>query len=317
VSTRTEIVPPALAGQRLDRVVALVADVSRAEAAALVTTGVVTVDGHAVTKVSERVAEGSSVEVTIDDTVIDTAPEPDPDVDVRVVLADDDVIVVDKQPDLVVHPGAGHATGTLVGGLLARFPEIASVGDPERPGIVHRLDRDTSGLLVVARTQRAYDSLVGQLSARTVERRYQALVSGHPDPHRGLVDAPIGRSPRQPTLMAVRADGKEARTRYQVLETFADPSPVAFVECRLETGRTHQIRVHMRAIEHPIVGDGKYGGGRTRVVCPRPFLHAAELAFLHPGTGERVAASSPLPDDLRTVLEDLRAGAPDGGGDAG
>ena len=306
MSERSEVVPPALAGQRLDRVVALVADVSRAEAAALVTGGAVAVDGQAVTKVSERVAEGVRVAVELDDAAVDAALEPDPAVEVRTVHVDDDVVVVDKQPDMVVHPGAGHATGTLVGGLLARFPEIATVGDPERPGIVHRLDRDTSGLLVVARTQRAYESLVGQLSARTVERRYLALVSGHPDPPRGLVDAPLGRSPRQPTLMAVRADGKEARTRYEVQELFADPHPVALVECRLETGRTHQIRVHMRAIEHPIVGDAKYGGGRTGVVCPRPFLHAAELAFLHPATGERVARTSPLPEDLRSVLEQLR-----------
>jgi 23S rRNA pseudouridine1911/1915/1917 synthase len=305
VTTHSEVVPPALAGQRLDRVVALVADVSRAEAAALVGGGAVTVDGRAVTKVSERVAEGARVSVDVEDVAV-AALAPDPDVPIRVVHVDDEVIVVDKQPDLVVHPGAGHATGTLVGGLLARFPEIAAVGDPERPGIVHRLDRDTSGLLVVARTPRAYESLVGQLSARTVERRYLALVSGVPDPPRGLVDAPIGRAPRQPTLMAVRADGKEARTRYQVLEPFAEPSPVALVECRLETGRTHQIRVHMRAIEHPIVGDTRYGGGRTKVVSPRPFLHAAELAFLDPATGERVHAASPLPDDLAAVLDGLR-----------
>jgi 23S rRNA pseudouridine1911/1915/1917 synthase len=305
VTTRTEVVPPALAGQRLDRVVALVADVSRAEAAALVGAGAVTVDGTTVTKVSEKLPEGAEVAVEVAE-VEDAGLVPDPDVEVRVVHEDDEVVVIDKQPDLVVHPGAGHATGTLVGGLLARFPEIADVGDPERPGIVHRLDRDTSGLLVVARTPRAYESLVGQLSARTVERRYRALVAGHPDPPRGLVDAPLGRSPRQPTLMAVRADGKEARTRYEVIEAFAEPQPVALVECRLETGRTHQIRVHMRAIEHPIVGDPRYGGGRTEVVCPRPFLHAAELAFLHPATGERVAFSAPLPDDLRTVLEGLR-----------
>ncbi len=304
---RREVVPPALAGQRLDRVVALVADVSRAEAAALVTGGAVAVDGRPVTKVSERVTEGATVVVEVDDAGTAPALEPDPSVAVRTVHVDDDVIVVDKQPDLVVHPGAGHATGTLVGGLLARFPEIAAVGDPERPGIVHRLDRDTSGLLVVARTPRAYESLVGQLSARTVERRYLALVSGHPDPPRGMVDAPIGRSPRQPTLMAVRLDGKEARTRYEVREAFADPQPVALVECRLETGRTHQIRVHMRAIEHPIVGDTRYGGGRTRVACPRRFLHAAQLAFLHPATEERVALTSPLPEDLRSVLDRLRS----------
>lgn len=306
MTTRVEAVPPALAGQRLDRMVAIVADVSRAAAAALVAGGKVRVDGAVRDKVSERVAEGAEVAVDLSGLAIDDPrPAPDATVAVPVVHADEAIVVLDKPAGLVVHPGAGHAEGTLTGGLVARFPEIAEVGDPSRPGIVHRLDRETSGLLVVARTQDAYDDLVAQLSARTVERRYVALVVGHPEAPRGLVDAPIGRSPRQPTLMAVRADGKEARTRYEVERTWSDPGPVAEVTCRLETGRTHQIRVHMKAIGHPIVGDARYGGGRTPVRSPRPFLHAAELGLTHPATGERVRWEAPLPEDLASVLAAL------------
>lgn len=304
-TTRSEVVPPALAGQRIDRLVALVADVSRADAAGLVGGGAVQVDGRVVTKVSEKVAEGAEVVVEVPE-VEEAGLEAEPDVEVPVIHVDDHVIVVDKPAGLVVHPGAGHDRGTLVAGLLAVHPEIADVGEPGRPGIVHRLDRDTSGLLVVARTPEAYDSLVGQLADRTATRRYLALVVGRPDPARGMVDAPLGRSPRQPTLMALRADGKPARTRYQMIEAFSEPSPVALLECRLETGRTHQIRVHMKAIEHPIVGDTRYGGGRSKVTCPRPFLHAAELGFLHPGTGEPVSWTSDLPADLAGVLGGLR-----------
>lgn len=309
MTVHRETIPPALADQRIDRMVALVADVSRAEAASLVGDGQVRVDGQVLTKASVRVGEGAVVEVRVPEVArVAAAVPPDPDVEVPVVLIDDAFVVVDKPVGLVVHPGAGHSQSTLVAGLVARFPEIAGVGDPERPGLVHRLDRDTSGLLVVARTQEAHADLVAQLSARTVSRRYQALVVGHPDAAQGLVDAPIGRSPRQPTLMTVRADGKEARTRYEVREGFDRPGPVTLVECRLETGRTHQIRVHMRAIGHPIVGDVRYGGGRTPVACPRPFLHAAHLAFAHPVSGATVEAEAPLPADLAAVLEDLRTG---------
>lgn len=308
MTVHRETVPPALADQRIDRVVALVADVSRAEAAALLSEGQVQVDGLVVAKPSARVAEGAVVEVVASEAPPTTpSVEPQPDVEVPLVLVDDAFVVVDKPAGLVVHPGAGRRRDTLVAGLLARFPEMAAVGEPERPGLVHRLDRDTSGLLVVARTLDAYHALVAQLSARTVSRRYRALVVGHPEATQGLVDAPIGRSPRQPTLMAVRADGKEARTRYDVQETFERPGPCTLVECRLETGRTHQIRVHMRAIGHPVVGDVRYGGGRTAVECPRPFLHAEHLAFDHPVTGEPVACDAPLPADLTAVLAELRA----------
>ncbi|HXH56436.1 RluA family pseudouridine synthase [Iamia sp.] len=308
MTQRAETVPSALAGQRIDRMVALVADVSRAEAVTLLAAGRVRIDGAVAAKVSERVAEGAVVEIDLPDaSPPDPGVAPEPDVAVAVVLTDDAFVVVDKAPGLVVHPGAGHGHGTLVAGLLARYPEIAEVGDPERPGIVHRLDRDTSGLLVVARTPAAYDHLVAQLAARTVSRHYQALIVGRPDAAQGLIDAPIGRSPRQPTLMAVRSDGKEARTRYEVHERFDRPSPTALVTCRLETGRTHQIRAHMKAIGHPVVGDIRYGGGRSEVSCPRTFLHAAHLAFAHPVTGDPVTADAPLPGDLAAVLAAVRS----------
>jgi 23S rRNA pseudouridine1911/1915/1917 synthase len=227
-------------------------------------------------------------------------------VEVPVVHVDDDVIVVDKPADLVVHPGSGNLDQTMVNGLLARFPELATVGDPERPGIVHRLDRGTSGLLVVARTPEAYESLVDQLAERTVERRYRTLVWGHPASPRGVVDAPIGRSPKHPTKMAVTERGKPARTSYEVVRTFDRPVEVAELECRLETGRTHQIRVHLSAIGHSVVGDDRYRGVRESLSCPRPFLHAERLGFAHPVTGDRLTFESPLPADLQAVLDRLR-----------
>ena len=289
-------VPDVLVGERIDRAVALLTGWSRAEVQALVATGAIRVDGEIPAK-SHRLHAGATVELLAE-------PEPDrvpvaEDVDVRVVAADDAVIVVDKPAGLVVHPGAGHEHGTLVHGLLARYPELAGVGDPRRPGIVHRLDRDTSGLLVVARSTDAYDRLVADLAAHEVERRYLALVRGVPDAARATVDAPIGRSNRQPTRMAVRAGGRPARTTYEVLARDGDDA--ALLECRLETGRTHQIRVHLAAIGHPVLGDAAYGsaGGPLR----RPFLHAYVLAFTHPRHGDRRRFEAALPADLRRVLE--------------
>ena len=217
---------------------------------------------------------------------------------------DDDVIVVAKPAGLVVHPGAGHAGGTLVNGLLARFPELEQVGDRSRPGIVHRLDRDTSGLMVVARSPLAYDALVDALGRREVDRRYTALVWGRPDAPRGAIDAPIGRSTTRRTRMAVREGGREARTSYEVMREFDDPM-VTLLECRLETGRTHQIRVHLAAIGHPVVGDAAYRGARSTLALARPFLHAATLAFDHPRLGEPVRFDEPLPDELTAVLAAL------------
>jgi 23S rRNA pseudouridine1911/1915/1917 synthase len=299
-----EEVSSALAGERVDRVVAMVAGVSRAVAGSLVDAGAVRRNGEACTQRSQRLEAGDVLEVRSPEPETD-GPRADPAVDFAVLHEDPDVVVIDKPPALVVHAGAGHPHGTLVDGLLARYPEIADVGDPQRPGIVHRLDRDTSGLLVVARSQAAYDPLVAALAARRVERRYLAMVWGHPASPRGVIDAPIGRSAREPTRMAVVAGGREARTGYEVERTFDDPSAVALLRCRLETGRTHQIRVHLSSIGHPIVGDARYGGVREALDCPRPFLHATSLAFEHPVTGARMAFESPLPADLRAVLATL------------
>ena len=301
-----EIVGSALDGLRLDRAVALVADVSRSVAARLVATGGVRLNGAVVTSGTRRVAEGESLAVHID-LRADPQPAADPDVVFGTVFEDPDLLVVDKPAGLVVHPGAGHDSRTLVHGLLARYPDIAGVGDPYRPGIVHRLDRGTSGLLVVARTERTHRLLVEQMRAHQPERVYCALVQGHPEAPSGLIDAPIGRSSRNPQRMTLTDRGRPARTRYTVERRYDQPARVALLECQLETGRTHQIRVHLRAIGHPVVGDPTYGPGRADDVfgLSRPFLHARSLSFSHPVSGRTVQAESPLPDDLAAVLDSL------------
>jgi len=294
-------VPASLAGERVDRAVALLTGWSRADVAALIDAGAVRIAGRPVAR-SRRLAEGD--EITVDgEPEADAPPGPEP-VDFPVLHEDADVVVLTKPAGLVVHPGAGHREGTLAGGLLHRWPEIAAAGDPMRPGIVHRLDRDTSGLMVVARSPRAYEGLVAALAAREVERRYLALAWGRFEAKRGTIDAPIGRSATRRTRMAVREAGKDARTGYEVLTQYEHPV-CALVECRLETGRTHQIRVHLAAIGHPVVGDGTYGGDRHPLRPGRPFLHAYALAFTHPVTGERLEFTDALPPELARVLEEL------------
>jgi len=305
-----EEVPAALDGQRIDRVVAMLTGLSRTEATELVKVGAVAIDGKQATRGADRLREGQGVAIDAPDAQPDARPEPDASVVIPVIYVDEQVVVVDKPADLVVHPGAGHVDGTMVSGLLAAFPELADVGDPQRPGIVHRLDRGTSGLLVVARTQDAYESLVGQLGARTVTRQYRTLVWGHPESSRGLIDAPIGRSPKHPTRMAVTSTGKEARTRYEVVSRHQEPTPTAVLTCRLETGRTHQIRVHLAAIGHSVVGDDRYDGIRQTLPVGRPFLHAEELGFDHPITGERISMQSPLPADLAAVIDQIGPAIP-------
>jgi 23S rRNA pseudouridine1911/1915/1917 synthase len=295
-------VPPELAGERVDRAVAGLLGLSRAEVATLVEQAAVRVGGKPVGARSRRVAAGERIEVEAPAPGGRAWLAPDPSVVVPVVHLDDHVIVVDKPAGLVVHPGAGRSTGTLAAGLLFRFPELQRVGDPARPGIVHRLDRLTSGLLVVARTEVAYRSLVAQLSGRSVERRYLALVRGVPEGEAGLVDAPIGRSARHPTRMAVAGRGREARTRYRVLCRFAFPLATSLLECTLETGRTHQLRVHLAAIGSPVLGDADYRGATSAIRLRRPFLHATRLAFDHPVSGHRLRFSSRLPDELLAVL---------------
>ena len=300
-----EEIPPALAGERLDRIVALVTDASRSDAAALVAAGGALVDGVVVTSGKQRLQLGQVIDVDEAKLPITELPSADPTVVYSVVYDDEHVIVVDKPAGLVVHPGAGNPSGTLVNGLLARYPEIVGIGEPHRPGIVHRLDIGTSGLMVVARSVRAYHSLVYALAQRDVTRVYRTLVWGHLANPSGVIDAPIGRDHRDPMRMAVVVDGKSARTRYHLLVAYSTPADASALECRLESGRTHQIRVHLAAIGHPVVGDGTYGGIRHGISTPRPFLHAAQLAFVHPISGEPMSFAAALPDDLAAVEAQL------------
>jgi 23S rRNA pseudouridine1911/1915/1917 synthase len=305
-----EIVPPALAGERIDRVVAMLTELPRAEVAELVEAGAVRIGGAAVERGSRKVREGDVIEVDVPDRPEAAVLAPDPSVEIEVVHEDDDVLVVDKAAGVVVHPGAGHDMGTMVQGLVARYPELSRLpeegaGQADRPGIVHRLDAGTSGLLVVARTAAAYHDLVAQLAAREVQRYYRALVLGIVEANAGEIDAPIGRSDRDPTQMAVATGGREARTRYEVRQRYQEPIPTTEVACKLETGRTHQIRVHLAAIGHPVVGDGRYGGDRPAIAMARPFLHAERLAFVHPTSGETLTFTSALPADLDAVLRGL------------
>lgn len=307
-----EVVPAALGGERVDRLVALLAEVSRKEAAAIVAAGGVHLDGIVAGSGKQRVEAGQRV--TIDATAVADRepPGPEPSIDIPIVHADADVIVVDKPAGLVVHPGPGHPSGTVVNGLLARFPELVHVGQPDRPGIVHRLDVGTSGLMVVARTTAAYTQLVADLAARRIERHYDALVWRWPEQTTGVIDAPIGRDPRDPLRMAVTVDGRPARTHFSVVERYDRPAELARLRCRLETGRTHQIRVHLSVVGHPVVGDGTYGGVRPGLACPRPFLHAAHLSFQHPVSGVMLTFASPLPADLAPVLAACRPARPAG-----
>ena len=303
----SEPIPAALDGERLDRVVALVTGLSRTEATDAIAAGSVVLDGAVATSGKVRVRADQELAIDVaTGSKVPALPMAEPDLALVVVHADADVVVIDKAAGLVVHPGAGIASGTLVNGLLALFPEIAAVGEPDRPGIVHRLDRGTTGLLVVARTERAYRSLVTQLAGRRAGRRYLAVACGAPEAATGLIDAPLGRSDRDRTRVAVRSEGREARTRFEVLERFEHPLASSLVRCALQTGRTHQIRAHLAAIGHPVLGDARYGGERPSLPVGRPMLHAAELAFEHPATGERVTFASDLPADFAAVLAVLR-----------
>jgi 23S rRNA pseudouridine1911/1915/1917 synthase len=304
-------VPELLDSVRVDRALAMLTGLTRKETADLVAAGSVEIDGAVVHKGSTPLAAGQRLVASLPD-VGPEALVPDPAVDVRVVLEDPAFLVVDKPAGLVVHPGAGHVDGTLIAGLLARYPELVAIGEvegssPLRPGVVQRLDKGTSGILVVARTPDAYRSLTSQLAARTVERLYLGLVEGEMADDNGIVDAPIGRSQRTPTKMAVRTDGRPARTAYRVLERFHSP-PRTSLELRLESGRTHQIRVHMAAIGRPVVNDPRYGRRREPALEEgRVFLHAAVLGFDHPASGERVRVTSPLPPDLTALLASISA----------
>lgn len=308
-------IPEALRGERLDRALALLTGLSRSEVNDLIDAGQVHLGSRPVTARSRRLQPGEEVVVVggTARTARDT-PAAQAEVVFEVVWSDQDVVVVDKPAGLVVHPGSGNSQGTLVNGLLARFPDMADSfsgsEEPERPGVVHRLDKGTSGLLVFARHPKALTFLQQQMADRSAGREYLALVAGDLDSDSGLIDAPLGRSPNDPVRMQVQAGGRRARTGYEVVERFGSPSPCCLVRCRLETGRTHQIRVHFASIGHPVIGDDRYGTARRAAGEPLPagrqFLHAALLSFDHPSTGERLTFESQLPGDLSSVLSDLR-----------
>ncbi len=300
-------VEPASAGARLDRWLSeRLTDLSRARLQSLIRGGLVRVDG-AVSKAAHRLRGGERVEIEVPPPADETlTPESVP---LSIVHEDAHVLVVDKPAGMVVHPGAGRSDGTLAAAILAHAPTTAGVGGPRRPGIVHRLDKDTSGLLVVAKTQQAYDDLVAQLAARTVTRRYLAVVHGRVRANEAVVDAPIGRHPTERVKMAIRpaGRGKRAVTRYRVLERFDD---FTFLEVRLETGRTHQIRVHLASLGHPVVGDSVYGKPRTRSPIPLDgyALHATGLAFVHPAFRKVVECAAPIPERIERLLLHLRDG---------
>ena len=290
-------IPLEMAGLRLDQALArLLPGESRSRLARLIEEGHVTVDGEAAAS-RRKVKSGEAVDVALAARPVDTAFRPEA-IALTVVHEDDDLVVIDKPAGLVVHPGSGNWAGTMLNALLHHAP---GTGELPRAGIVHRLDKDTSGLLVVAKTEAAQADLVRQLQARTVKRTYLALARGRVE-RGGSVDAPIGRHPVRRTRMAVVAGGKPALTHYRVRETFPRHT---LLECDLETGRTHQIRVHLAEIGHPIEGDPAYAGRGARLI-DRQALHAWKLAFVHPASGATVRFESPLPADFQALLKRLR-----------
>ena len=293
-------VPPEATGERLDRFLSTLEDVgSRAAAERLLAGNRVLVNGSAEAK-SHRLSAGDLLEVEIPESRPSTL-EPE-QLDLRIAYEDEHLLIVDKPAGIVVHPSAGHASGTLVHGLLGHA--VAGGKEAERPGIVHRLDRDTSGLLVVARSEEAHRRLQGLLRQRKLVREYLALVRGRPRSRRGRIEAPLGRDRRDPTRISLDTDTpRDAVTNFEVVE----PLPRhALLRVALETGRTHQIRVHLAAIDLPVTGDPVYGV-EGDLGLERQFLHAARLAFPHPMTGDPVEAESPLPSDLEAALERARS----------
>jgi 23S rRNA pseudouridine1911/1915/1917 synthase len=304
---RTVRVPPGAAG-RIDRFVADATGLSRSHVQKLISDGRLTVDGEAV-RANAPVEAGSELRLDVPEPVaLDLAPAPD--IPLRIVYEDDDLLIVDKPAGLVVHPSPGHRDGgTLVNALLARAggSEYGGIAGVARPGIVHRLDRDTSGLLMVAKHDAAQQSLMAQLKARRIRKTYLALVAGNVSAAVGRIEAPIGRDPKHRTRMAVVPDGRPSVTGYRVRERFTGWT---LLELDLVTGRTHQIRVHLDAIGHPVAGDPVYGTGTSRRGpdgLGRLFLHAWRLELAAPGDGHLIRATAPLPDDLDAVVDGLKS----------
>lgn len=289
------------AGERLDKYLAAqFSDLSRAQIQALIRAGQVTVNGAAA-KASLRLEGGERIRVQVPVAEESAGPEPEA-IPLVVLYEDEQVAVVDKPAGMVVHPAFGHQTGTLVNAALSRWPQTAAFAEPGRAGIVHRLDKETSGVILIAKTPQALESLRAQFKARTIRKRYLALVEGLPQTPEGVIDAPIGRDSRQRKRMAVLRDGREALTEFRVVEVFASYS---LLEVWPKTGRTHQIRAHLAFIGHPVVGDTVYGRRKQPFTLKRHFLHAASITFAHPISGEPITVESPLPVALQNLLDKL------------
>ncbi len=288
-------------GERLDKMLAArFADLSRSQIQTLIRDGQVMVNGRP-GKASYRVEGGEQVLVNV--PVVEATPAPRPEaIPLDVLYEDESVAVINKPAGMVVHPAVGHAGGTLVNGVLARWPEIAAFGEVDRAGIVHRLDKETSGVIVIAKTLTALENLRQQFKDRAISKRYIALVDGVPETSEGVIDAPIGRDTAQRKRMSVVRDGRESMTEFRVLETFND---YALIEAFPKTGRTHQIRVHMAFVDHPVVGDTVYGRRKQGLKMKRHFLHAASITFAQPDTGEPITVEAPLPTSLQAVLDKL------------
>jgi len=304
-STRTLPVPDGLAGERVDAGLARMLGFSRTQAAELAASGAVLLDGREVGK-SDRLVAGGWLEVTVPEARPAAPVVAEPVPGMAIAYEDDDVVVVDKPVGVAAHPSPGWTGPTVVGALSAAGYRIATSGAAERQGIVHRLDVGTSGLMAVAKSEAAYSGLKRAFKERTVEKVYHALAQGHPEPTTGTIDAPIGRHPSADYRFAVVADGKHSVTHYEVLEMLPAAS---LVEVHLETGRTHQIRVHFQAVRHPLVGDLTYGADpvlASKVGLERQWLHAVRLGFEHPLTGRWIEVASEYPDDLAHALEVVR-----------
>ncbi|HQR25804.1 MAG TPA: RluA family pseudouridine synthase [Nocardioides sp.] len=299
------LVPEGLAGERVDTAMARMFGLSRTRAADLVRQGHVHLDGATVGK-SDRVEAGAMLDVVIPSAADPLTVVPEVVEGIRILHDDESIVVVDKPVGVAVHPSPGWAGPTVVGHLAGAGFRIATGGAPERQGIVQRLDVGTSGVMVICKSERAYSLLKNAFRHRTVDKTYHALVQGHPDPLEGTVDAPIGRHPKADYKFAVMSDGRHSVTHYQTLEAHRFAS---LLEIHLETGRTHQIRVHMAALKHPCVGDLTYGADPVlarRLGLQRQWLHAVRLGFEHPGSGEYVEYESEYPADLAHALELIR-----------
>jgi 23S rRNA pseudouridine1911/1915/1917 synthase len=288
-------------GERIDKALAArLVELSRAQVQNLIKDGLVRVEGKPV-KASYRIEGGETIQVQVPIPEVDAAPQPER-IPLDVLYEDDQVAVINKPAGMVVHPAYGHQSGTLVNAILARWPQITAFSEPDRAGIVHRLDKETSGVILIAKTAAALDHLRAQFKDRAVQKRYLALVEGAPDTPEGVIDAPIGRDPKQRKRMAVTRDGREAISEFRVLELYADHSLLEVVP---KTGRTHQIRVHMAFIGHPVVGDGVYGHRRQKIKLKRHFLHAAAITFVQPETGDAITVEAALPVGLQNILDKL------------